>query len=347
MSGPDSVPNTVLDAYGFSPDHTEAITVGLINTTYRVQGDDGTAIAALQRLHPIFGAEVNVDLEAITDALAAKGMVTPRLLRTRDGACWVMHEGHVWRSITWVDGRCYSKLPDTCLARAGAALVGSFHRALDGLDYEFCFTRSGVHDTPAHFAKLRAADDSNFSEADAAADLRSQILHQATLLPQMPDLPTRICHGDLKISNLLFDDNDQGLCLVDLDTMGQQTIAYELGDALRSWANLGGEDQGGACIDLDVVEEVATGYARGSRGLLSAREIGSVIIGLETICLELAARFCVDVFENCYFGWDSDRYQSRREHNLVRAAGQLALCQSVATNRDVLQARWTSPFSAC
>lgn len=339
-----NVPASVLDAYGFSANNVESVSGGLINQTYRVQSDDGTAIAALQRLHPIFAGEVNLDLEAITDLLAMAHMPTPRLRRTLAGVPWVEHDGHVWRCISWVEGRCFSKLPSPAFARAGAELVGRFHRALDGVEYKFQFTRSGVHDTPAHVAKLHAATAKSFPEEALAKRIREEIFAQAELLPPMPDVPTRICHGDLKISNLLFDADGNGLCLIDLDTLGPQTIAYELGDALRSWANLGGEDQDAAAIDIDVVKQAALGYSAGSQGLLSKLETSSVIVGLETICLELATRFCVDIFEDNYFGWDSSRYDSRRAHNLLRAQGQLALCRSVAARRSELQSAWTSAF---
>ncbi len=319
------------------------MTGGLINATYKVMGPNGP-VAALQRLHPVFAAEVNLDIEAITTVLAEHGMVTPQLLRTTNGAPWALHEGHVWRSISWVRGQCFSELPRPSVAKAAAELVAQFHRALDGFDYEFQFTRAGVHDTKAHFAKLHSAEATNFPELGDANDLRNRIQMQAALLPPLPPLPTRICHGDLKISNLLFDSEEKGLCLIDLDTMAYQNIAYELGDALRSWANLAGEDQEAPPIDLAVIEHAAIGYARGSQGLLSVAEIASVIVGLETICLELAARFCIDVYDDSYFGWDSERYGTRREHNLIRGHGQLALCQSVATQRDALEAVWAQAF---
>jgi len=339
-----SIPTCVLEAYGYAAYRIETVSGGLINATYQVKGDDGTPVAALQRLHPIFAAEVNLDIEAITSVLAGKGLPTPRLLRTVSGEAWVESDGHIWRSISWIEGRCYSQLPRASVARSGAALVGRFHRAVSDLDYDFQFTRAGVHDTAAHFARLQSADTTNFAEFAEVDALRGQVLQQATQIPEMPSLPLRICHGDLKLSNLLFDASNEGLCLVDLDTMGRQTIAYELGDALRSWGNLGGEDQRTPQIDIDVVEQAARGYAEGAKDLLSTEEVHSVIVGLETICLELAARFCVDIFDDRYFGWDASRYESRRAHNLVRASGQLALCRAVASQRDELQARWSQAF---
>lgn len=340
-----SVPGSVLEAYGFAGHSIRPVSGGLINATYAIKGDDRIPVVALQRLHPAFSAEVNTDIDAVTTYLASQGMPTPRLVRTQDDKRFHLDHGHVWRALTWLDGVCYDRIPDLKVAQAGAQLVGHFHKILDNFEHDFVFTRSGVHDTKAHLQKLRDAKADASDEVLAAADeLRDAILQQVQDLPPMPDLPSRICHGDLKISNLLFDNSRAGLCLIDLDTMGMQTIAYELGDALRSWGNRSGEDTSTPTIDSEVVEAVARGYALGSRDLLSEVEVGSVIVGLETICLELAARFCVDVFEDAYFGWDANRYSSRREHNMERSRGQLALCRSVAIRRRELNEIWAGAF---
>jgi thiamine kinase-like enzyme len=163
----------------------------------------------------------------------------------------------------------------------------------------------------------------------------------------MGELPRRHCHGDLKISNVMFapDDPMRALCLVDLDTLGLQTIAFELGDAMRSWCNRSGEDVTAARVDLDILEAAMQGYAAGAAGLLAPTEIDSIVVGLETVCIELAARFCVDAFEDSYFGWDADRYPSRRAHNLVRARGQLALGRAVGAVRDEARERTRAAFS--
>jgi hypothetical protein len=47
------------------------------------------------------------------------------------------------------------------------------------------------------------------------------------------------------------------------------------------------------------------------------------------IMVELAARFTLDALHESYFGWDPQAYADRSTHNQVRAAGQLALQQSL------------------
>lgn len=339
----------VLAAYGL-PDTARPVAGGLINATFVVHAAAGLAdgaVAIVQRLHPIFGAEVNIDIDAVTAHLAAGGMETPRLLRTRDGDRWVATEGGVWRALSYVEGTTLHRIEDPATARAAGELVGRFHRAVDSLAHEYVFVRGGVHDTGAHLDRLRdrlgaPAAETRTGPADAlegaARALGEDILAAAEALPALTALPRRHTHGDLKISNILFFPGDarRARCLVDLDTLGRQTIAYELGDALRSWCNPRGEDTPAVHVDEDILAAAMAGYRAGAGDLLAPEEREAIVPGLETVCVELAARFCVDVFDDAYFGWDPARFGSRREHNLVRARGQLALARSVRARRGAL-----------
>jgi aminoglycoside phosphotransferase (APT) family kinase protein len=332
-----TIPAEVAAAWGWRVDAIAPLAGGLINQTYVV----GDRIAVLQRLHPVFGGPVNLDLEAVTAHLAAKGMPTPRLVRTTDDRAWVEHDGRVWRALTWVEGESVHAVPAAAWAEAGGALVGRFHRAVADLVHDYKFVRAGVHDTAAHLGTLRdralASDD-----AEAVAMSRA-VLDAASALPVLPATPRRHIHGDLKISNLMFrrepiGDRASGsidaTCLVDLDTLGLGTIAFELGDAMRSWCNPRGEDAGSVTFELAIFEAAMRGFTAVAGHLVSRDERASIVIGLETVCIELAARFAVDLFEDRYWGWDPARFSSRRAHNLVRAEGQLALGLAVRAARD-------------
>jgi aminoglycoside phosphotransferase (APT) family kinase protein len=143
-------------------------------------------------------------------------------------------------------------------------------------------------------------------------------------------LAPRVCHGDLKFSNLLFADHEppaseRAVCLIDLDTVGPLSLAYELGDAWRSWCNRAGEDTTVARLDLDVMRASLEGYREGLGGGLDAETRHALVLGVEWVSLELAARFAADALVESYFGWDARRFPGRGEHNLVRARGQWAL----------------------
>lgn len=335
------VPDRVLDAYGFVSDAVEPLPGGLINHTYLVRGPLGPR-AVLQRLHPIFAAEVNIDLDAVTAHLGEAGLVSPRLVRTLEGARWIEEKGRVWRALTYIEGVTIHRIEHPAWAHAAAELVGRFHRAVSNLEHVYVFARAGVHDTAAHLGKLErllagqvAGTDEIGEQAQA---LGREILALARDLPLWGTIRRRHTHGDLKISNVLFARGDvpSGLCLLDLDTLGLQSMAYELGDALRSWCNPAGEDVLEAELDERIFAAAMDGYRTGAGDLLEAGERTAIVPGIETVCVELAARFCADVFEDAYFGWNAGRYGSRREHNLVRARGQLALARSVRRKRALL-----------
>jgi Ser/Thr protein kinase RdoA (MazF antagonist) len=329
--------DAVAGAWGWDANAIAPHAGGLINQTFVVRDDAGAPVAALQQLHPIFAPEVNLDIEAVTAHLAACGLQTPRLVRTRDGRAWVEHDGRVWRALTWIAGESVDRVPSPAWAEAGGILVGRFHRAVASLAHDYRFARAGVHDTAAHLAKLRDRVEGGGGGGgdDDASELGRDILAAAAVLPALPVTRARHVHGDLKISNLIFRDHPlRGVCLVDLDTVAMGTMAFELGDAMRSWCNPSGEDAGNVGFDLAIFRAAMAGFRSEADPIVSRDERVSIVIGLETVCIELAARFTVDAFDDRYFGWDPARFPSRRVHNLVRAKGQLALGLAVREARE-------------
>jgi Ser/Thr protein kinase RdoA (MazF antagonist) len=322
---------------GASP---EPLGNGLINQTFLVRGRDARFV--LQRLAAIFPPAINDNIAAVTGALARAGLCTPRLVPTREGRSCVDlgAGGGVWRLQTYVDGASFDKVQSPAQAAAAGALVARFHRALDGLAHTFTGLREGVHDTARHLARLREALALHARHRlhGQVAPLAERVLAHAAALPPLPPLPARICHGDLKLNNLLFAGEvpplcETAICLIDLDTVGPMSLAHELGDAWRSWCNRSGEDTELARIDLEVFRAAFLGY-RGALGReLDQDERCALLASVEWISLELAARFAADALDESYFGWDSQRYPARGEHNLVRARGQLALHEAFTATR--------------
>ena len=111
-------------------------------------------------------------------------------------------------------------------------------------------------------------------------------------------------------------------------------MAFELGDAMRSWCNPHGEDTTSVRFEAPIFISAIRGFRAEADAYITQEERLSILTGLELVCIELAARFAVDVFDDSYFGWDPARFATRRAHNLVRAQGQLALGRSVRASRD-------------
>ena len=231
---------------GFDGAVIEPAPGGLINQSFLVQGPRR---AVLQRVSRIFPPGIHHNIQAVTARLAGAGLVTPALLPARDGRLWVELDGEVWRLMTFIEGATFDVVESPAQARAAAALVARFHTALDDLPHAFEHRRQGAHDTPRHLAKLRAALAAHPHHRlyPQVAPLGQEILAGAAALPPLPPLEERVCHGDLKFNNVRFAGasapaSEQAVCLIDLDTVGPLALAYELGDAWRSWCNRSGED---------------------------------------------------------------------------------------------------------
>ncbi len=341
MTYPTLVPHAVRAAWDLVDAELTPVSTGWINRTF-IALPRGRPRLILQRLHPVFRGEVNLDIDAITAHLEASGLRTPRLVGARDGRRWVEDDG-VWRALTYLDGRTVRAL-DAAHAHSAGAWVGRFHRAVASLEHVFAFTRPGAHDTLAHLAKLARVRDEHPGRADVDV-LAASILDRGESLPDLTCLPIRIIHGDLKATNILFEhDRPEALALVDLDTLAHGTLAIELGDALRSWCNPTDESDPEARFDPVIFGRAIDGYASTAAELLTPEEIDAIVPGVRTIALELASRFAADVYEDRYFGWDATRFASRVEHNLARTRAQLSLARSIASQEAELRAHVARAF---
>ena len=301
---------------------------GLVNQTYLVSR--GGLHFVLQRLNPVFCAAVNDNIDVVTRRLAEAGMVTPRLVPARDGCLSVdigVEDG-LWRLLTYVEGVSFDVAASLGQARAAGCLVARFHRALDGLEHEFVGMRAGVHDTAHHLARLREALQAHTDHRlhREVSLLAAELFAAVSGLPPLPRLPRRVCHGDLKLNNILFAGSqppaaEQAVCLIDLDTVGPMALAHELGDAWRSWCNRSPEDASLAKFDLEIFRASFEGFRDSLGRSLAADERRACLHGVEWISLELAVRFAADALLESYFGWASERYPGRGEHNLARARG--------------------------
>jgi Ser/Thr protein kinase RdoA (MazF antagonist) len=207
--------------------------------------------------------------------------------------------------------------------------------------------RPPIHELGRHLAALEAALERHAGHPayPRVAPLAEDILAAARRLDPLPLTPPRVVHGDPKINNILFHpDRDEALCLVDLDTVGRMALPLELGDALRSWCNPGGEDTADGRFSAPLFEAAVRGYGAATRGWITPGEVRALVPATATIQVELAARFCADSLNESYFGWDPARFPTRGEHNRVRAAGQLAVHRSLLLQKRALEAAVSAAF---
>ncbi len=330
-------PEAALTRWGSSDPVEEPADGGLINRTWNV-GDPPWAV--LQWVNPIFEPRIHLDIEAVTSRLEEAGLTTLRLVPSTGGELWTTDAYGCWRLLTYIPGQTLHQLENVAQAAEAGRLVGRFHAALSGWDYQLQARQRHIHDTTFHMAELHAvrSEAPDHPLAPEARELAAEILRCWSLWDGELEPHQRFSHGDLKISNVRFDTaGERAVSLIDLDTLGSMPIACEMGDAWRSWCNPAGEDTEATRFDLELFTASAGAWLAAAPPLTEG-ELSSLVPGIERISLELAARFCTDAVRNTYFREDREAYPERGRHNLIRARGQFNLAVSARRVRAECEA---------
>lgn len=310
----------------------KALSGGLINESFCLKNEQDEAEFVLQRLNPIFAPQVNDDIAALVTPLRANHLAVPMLLPTRNGQHYVHLTDEqcagCWRILEYMPGRCIHRVEDLAQVRSLAKTLAQFHSALVGSKYCFVHTRPAVHDFARHSQNLRIALDRHpdhplFAELSSFYEDWRALCVRQDFFQEPDDLPLRIIHGDPKISNFLFDENNEVCAVLDLDTMAWSALDCEWGDALRSWANDADENHAAVLVPerIDCAIKSYTEHAP----WLSDEELSSFKRAPMRIATELAARFGADALNECYFRYDPDIAPSHGEHALLRARNQYQL----------------------
>ena len=149
-------------------------------------------------------------------------------------------------------------------------------------------------------------------------------------------LPLRVTHNDTKINNILFDRQGRVLCVIDLDTVLRSPCFNDFGDAIRTYANHGREDDENfddVWLDMAMFRGFAEGYLSEARAFLTPTETDALAFSVRYITYEQVLRFLMDYL-------DGDTYYKIKspDHNLVRTRAQYALLRSAEERYDAMRA---------
>ncbi|MEO6221009.1 MAG: aminoglycoside phosphotransferase family protein, partial [Ginsengibacter sp.] len=137
----------------------------------------------------------------------------------------------------------------------------------------------------------------------------------------------RVTHHDTKISNVLFDDNNQGLCVIDLDTVMPGYFISDVGDMLRTYlSNVSEEEKDLSKIEVreEIFRAIIEGYGREMKNELSGPEKEHFVYAGKFMTYMQAIRFLTDYLSNdIYYG---AKYP---DHNFVRGNNQLVLLKQL------------------
>ena len=321
---------------------------GFINDTFVIRTEGDAPDYILQRKNHAVFPDVPGMMEnilAVTEHIKAKVAdplrETLTVVRARDGKLYVEDEGNFWAVCLFIaDTSSFDRADSPELAYQGGVGIGRFQALLADFDKPLNETIKGFHNIRHRFAQWDAA-----VAADAAgrvASLAEEIGWVESRRREMLDfwslvedgtIPTHVTHNDTKISNILFDKpTGKVLCAIDLDTVMSSTSLNDFGDAIRSYANTGADDD----RDLDNVElsiemfrAYADGYLSQQRATMTQSELDWLAFSARYITFEQVLRFLMDYI-------DGDKYYKTAypEHNLVRTRAQYKLLQSMERRYD-------------
>ena len=327
---------------------------GFINDTFIVRTGEGTPDYILQRKNKSIFPDVESMMDNIAKVTAhlrqkveAEGGDPARevlaVVPTRDGKlCFCDQAGEYWAMCVYIaDTLAYSKADTPELARMGGVGIGRFQSQLADFHSPLAETIKGFHDIRHRFEqwdetlKLDRAGrvSAVASEISWIESRRAKMLEFRKLVDD-GTIPLRVTHNDTKISNILFDRSGRVLCVIDLDTVMTAPALNDFGDAIRSYANTGAEDDRDLSrvgVSMPMFEAYADGYLSEQARTLTQSEIDYLAFSALYITYEQVLRFLMDYI-------DGDHYYKTAyaDHNLVRARAQYRLLESMEENYDAM-----------
>lgn len=156
---------------------------------------------------------------------------------------------------------------------------------------------------------------------------RADAMCEGERLYRQGKLSKRICHCDTKVDNMMFDEEGNVLCVIDLDTVMPNFIFSDFGDFLRSAANTGAEDDKDldrVSFNMEIFKAFTQGYLETAGKFLTPVEIEHLPYAAALFPYMQTVRFLTD-----YINGDTYYKIKYPDHNLVRTKAQFRLLQSV------------------
>ena len=333
---------------------------GHINDTFRVRTLDEAGCAhdyIIQRINTeVFKNPFAVmnNIRAVTEHVAkhisARGGDALRQTLTivpsrHNELCIIDDFGGCWRvNLTITNSVSHDNASSPAMFESAARAFGEFFMALDDFPADaLAETIPMFHNTPNRLLQFRQAVEND--AVGRAHEVRKEIAdilafagETGYLIDRLNDgrLPLRVTHNDTKLNNILFDrDTDEGLCVIDLDTVMPGLVAYDFGDAIRVGANLADEgdpDVFHVGVNLENFAAFTRGFLRSVHTVLTDEEVSSLVMGAKLMTWEVASRFLADYLNgDVYF---KIHYPTQ---NLDRARNQIALVQDIARHQREME----------
>lgn len=330
----------VLAAYGLTDETVklESFGTGLINHTWKATTANNVFI--LQKVNDkVFKKPTDIayNIKLITDYLQqnkpAYLFIAP--VTTLNGVTLVyINEQGYFRMFPFVEHSITHEVVETTVqAYEAASQFGMFTKLLSNFDcVQLRSTIPSFHNLTLRYQQflisLEKGNQQRIKEADA---LIKQLMNYSFIAETYERITIdasfkqRVTHHDTKISNVLFDANDKGLCVIDLDTVMPGYFISDVGDMIRTYLSPVNEEE----TDFSKIEvrdefykAIVKGYLSEMQNELSTSEKKHFFFAGQFMMYMQAIRFLTDYFnDDVYYG---AKYPG---HNLSRAMNQTVLLE--------------------
>lgn len=327
--------------------HIEKFGEGLINRTWKITDPEKNNEFILQQINKnVFKNPLHIaeNINKIDQYLSARypDYLFVSSLPAANGDYMVKHtDEEYYRLLPYVKRSITLNTVQTRHESFEAARqFAKFTNLLAGFDVtELNYTLAGFHDLSARFEEfkrvVKKASPERLNQAQEAIEnaFRHQDIaetHQAIMNDNL--IPLRVVHHDTKISNILFDENHKGLCVIDLDTVMPGYFISDVGDMMRTYlspANEEEQDFSKISIREDFFAAIVEGYLSEMNANLTENERELFVYSGKLMIYMQAIRFLTDYLNNdIYYG------TSYPGHNLVRAQNQFVLLDQYLAVED-------------
>jgi len=256
---------------------------------------------------------------------------------TKDGDLYFRDDSGSWRVLTYFDHVYSLDIPNRpdVFYYAGVSF-GRFIKAMQTLDpREIREVIPNFHNTPSRYRDLEAAISldpvnrvNDVAKEIAFVRRRADSFGKIAEALESGRIPTRICHNDCNLNNILFDKNTHlPVAIIDFDTVMPSSPLYDFGDSMRIGTNTAKDDEkdlSKVSCNLQLYEQYAKGYLEACGDILTKDELALLPYAALIITAEDGIRFLMDhINGDTYYRIDYP------EQNLNRARTQLKLLEDM------------------
>lgn len=333
-----------LDARNF---RINAIGTGLINNTWVVESDSEKYI--LQKINsavfkdPFLIAD-NIDkIEQFLKTSNREYFFIP-LMKTATGLSMVqINDDLYFRMFPFIpDSHTLDVVETPDQAFEAAKQFGQFTKVLSGIDINTLnITLPHFHDLSLRYNQfieaLQKGNTERIRETSALIDTLKKhvgIVEEYNNIIHNPGFKLRVTHHDTKISNVLFDKQGKGICVIDLDTVMPGYFISDMGDMMRTYLSPVSEEESDfSKIEIrdEFYNAIVEGYNYYMNDELTEVEKRYMLYSGKFMIYMQALRFLTDyLLDDVYYG---ARYEG---HNYIRAQNQSILLQKLIEKETLI-----------